>query len=108
MPLHREEGGGTPRLLLPEETGLSIASPAEGHAAAACSPPPAAQGLALTAPELCFGGADTQRSASSYATRHEEGRGEEPFHPADGFRWVCLPWCPTPASLVLRGRNFIF
>lgn len=26
MPLHREEGGGTPRLLLPEETGLSIAA----------------------------------------------------------------------------------
>lgn len=26
MPPHREAGGGTPRLLLPEETGLSIAA----------------------------------------------------------------------------------
>lgn len=32
---------------------------------------------------------------------------EEPFHPARLQR-VCLPWCPTPALSVLRGRNFIF
>lgn len=35
------------------------------------------------------------------------GNGEEPFLSARFWR-VCLPWCPTPASSVLRGRNVIF
>ena len=76
-----------------------------GQAAAACSPRPGAQGLALAARPVLWRGRYT--TLSKHLCDQALGRREVPFHPAR-FQSVCLPWCPTPASSLLCGRNFIF
>lgn len=124
-----EGGAAAPQLLLEEESGLSIPAlilldvpvwAGLGRAEQLCARQGCRAGQAGPPAHLVAAQVPPSASATSplQGTRTllskqlcDQALGgrerEEPLHPARLQR-LCLPWCPTPALSVLRGRNFIF